>query len=65
MINHIKSVNNNYNIKNILKYLDNKYDQNEHKKINLFEKMENDQNKNFGDISKDINNNNLKDNLFN
>ena len=65
MINHIKSVNNNYNIKNILKYLDNKYDQNEHKKINLFETMENDQNKNFGDISKDINNNNLKDNLFN
>ena len=65
MINHIKSVNNNYNIKNILKYLDNKYDHNEHKKINLFEKMENDQNKNFGDISKDINNNNLKDNLFN
>ena len=64
MINHIKSVNNNYNIKNILKYLDNKYDQNEHKKINLFENNESGQNKNLGDISKDINNTNLNQNLF-
>ena len=62
MINHIKSVNNNYNIKNIFKYLDNKFDKNEEKDINLFQNTENEQKDNFGDICIDINNNN---NIYN